>query len=88
MSILKMIKLQNLVQSVMTYKKYNLAKFATFVYFGVKHVKIDTTIEIQESPSMCNAINMHNWQFFYFFLFCGNLSQKINKNIKMFTKTT
>ena len=45
-----MIKLQNLVQSVMTYKKYNLAKFATFVYFRVKHVKIDTTIEIQESP--------------------------------------
>ena len=50
MSILKMIKLQNLVQSVMTYKKYNLAKFATFVYFRVKHVKIDTTIERQESP--------------------------------------
>ena len=50
MSILKMIKLQNLVQSVMTYKKYNLARFATFVYFRVKHVKIDTTIERQESP--------------------------------------
>ena len=50
MSILKMIKLQNLVQSVMTYKKYNLAKVATFVYFRVQHVKIDTTIERQESP--------------------------------------
>ena len=50
MSILEMIKLENLVQSVMTYKKYNAAKVARFVYFRVKHIKIDTTIERQESP--------------------------------------
>ena len=83
-----MIKLENLVQSVMTYKKYNPAKFARFVYFRVKHIKLTPLSRDRNHLSMCNAKNMHNWQFFYFFLICGNLTQNINITIKMFIKTT